>query len=245
MSSGPKKRNELAFEEAGKRHPGGAHGGSGNWGELCRWPESWVREILSFNQYKKYDFVFIGRIHSGRRCRSWIYDFIEKHFTSNSFLYFTDADIENIPHGFKDKPYYKSEYRELFLHKVQRPRGLGLYNLDAAYWQVMCQSQFVLCPGGHLPWSMRFFEAGLAKALPIIRHEGEKGCAKAFKFYRAAQFKDTLLAAEPALIRHNFEAFLKQFTFFSKMQVQQLMNDYDNLPSADGAWNKLVKKYDY
>jgi hypothetical protein len=32
----------------------------------------------------------------------------------------------------------------------------------------MCQSKYVLCPGGDAPWSFRFYEILMCKSIPIV-----------------------------------------------------------------------------
>lgn len=32
----------------------------------------------------------------------------------------------------------------------------------------MCKSRFALCPGGDAPWSMRFYEALVCGAIPVV-----------------------------------------------------------------------------
>jgi len=32
----------------------------------------------------------------------------------------------------------------------------------------MCQSKFILCPGGDAPWSFRFYETLMCQSIPIV-----------------------------------------------------------------------------
>ena len=40
---------------------------------------------------------------------------------------------------------------------------------DRDYYEKLCQSKFVLTPAGDAPWSMRFYEALMTKAVPIVK----------------------------------------------------------------------------
>ena len=39
---------------------------------------------------------------------------------------------------------------------------------NIVYFETMCKSKFVLCPGGDSPWSFRFYEVLMCKSIPIV-----------------------------------------------------------------------------
>lgn len=41
-------------------------------------------------------------------------------------------------------------------------------NWDESYFRKMSRAKFTACPAGELPWSYRFFEAVLLRAIPIV-----------------------------------------------------------------------------
>jgi len=51
-----------------------------------------------------------------------------------------------------------------------RPKGCGgtCVKYDQTYWAAMCQSKFIVCPGGDAPWSFRFYESFFTHAIPVI-----------------------------------------------------------------------------
>ncbi len=123
--------------------------------------------VGSLPQEKKYDFCFIGSFGirpAVAEARQWLLEFVARNFGSHSFLQLTDSATRSnhAPLGDFDYTLTRSGFvpREVPLSE----RGY----LDTAYYDIMCKSRFVLCPGGDAPWSMRFYEALVCRAIPIV-----------------------------------------------------------------------------
>ena len=131
-------------------------------------PMRFVNNVSKLSQTKKYNFIFIGAYRDMLGIlthREWIIPFIKKHFDHNSYLQFTDKYTRN------------SNYKPLgvFDHTMDK-KGFDLKEVgfkdsdyyDQEFYSKMCQSKFCLCPGGDMPYSMRFYEALLCKTIPIV-----------------------------------------------------------------------------
>ena len=51
--------------------------------------------------------------------------------------------------------------------------GYEFPGMDLPYLLVMCSTKFALCPAGDMPWSMRFYESLMCKAIPVVKKESE------------------------------------------------------------------------
>ena len=131
--------------------------------------KKYYNDINELNHKKKYDFCFIGSINSCYKRRKWVIDFAKKKFTNNSIFINTDDnpkwellgsfDYSKLNLGFcpklqPDSQSKKSQYR--------------IVKDNIEYFEKMCQSKFVLCPGGDAPWSFRFYEVLMCKSIPIV-----------------------------------------------------------------------------
>lgn len=67
-----------------------------------------------------------------------------------------------------------------------RGRGKGKYVFDKQYHQLMCNSQFVLCPIDVYPWSYRLLEAIMCRCIPVLNAGDDDilACRSGFKVYR-------------------------------------------------------------
>jgi hypothetical protein len=129
----------------------------------------YYNDINELNHQKKYDFCFIGSINSCYARRKWVIDFAKNNFTNNSIFINTDDnpkwellgpfDYSKLISGFcpKLQPDHQSK-------KVQ----YRIVKDNIEYFEKMCQSNFVLCPGGDAPWSFRFYEVLMCKSIPIV-----------------------------------------------------------------------------
>jgi hypothetical protein len=73
---------------------------------------------------------------------------------------------------------------------------------DPQYFQLLSNSQFVLCPDGRYVWTYRFFEAVLCGAIPIIQN----WCPlyDGFRYYTMDDPLDTLKWSRNDAL-HNFK----------------------------------------
>jgi len=137
---------------------------------LAIFSKKYYNNINEINHEKKYDFCFIGSIDSCYEKRKWVIDFAKKNFTTNSIFINTDS-----------KPNWKLlgsfDYSKLnlgvFCPKSQSDNQskkvqYRIVKDNIGYFEKMCQSKFVLCPGGDAPWSFRFYEVLMCKSIPIV-----------------------------------------------------------------------------
>jgi hypothetical protein len=170
-------------------------------------------ENISTETNKQFDFCFIGGLHTDRQTllnRSWILPFIQKYFTNNSYLQFTDKQT-------------KINYKKLgnfdktleingFVPKEHPEKNRNYF--DTNYFTNMCKSNFCLCPSGDLFYSMRFYEALMCKTIPIVNTINETFRSKAeslidYKYYLSS---DEDFIYHQSWADHNYDLFLKHHT---------------------------------
>jgi len=154
-------------------------------------PKGLLTLVDSLIRDKNYDFCFIGSFAirpSVKRARAWIIPFVQSHFTARSFLQFTDNATRKdyVEFGSFDFTLRRNGFvpREVPMEQ----RG----HLDLAYYEIMCQSQFALCPAGDSPWSMRLYEALVCGAIPVVKSAAETArtpqeAQLGYKFYLASE----------------------------------------------------------
>jgi len=129
----------------------------------------YYNKINDLNHDKIHDFCFMGSINSCYERRKWVKKFVKKYFTQNSIFINTDnphdwrslGSFDYTKHnlGFNPKKHANNQSKEAQFRKVHENRF---------YFEAMCQSKFVLCPGGDEPWSFRFYETLMCKSIPIV-----------------------------------------------------------------------------
>lgn len=130
----------------------------------------YLNEIDALNHEKKYDFCFIGSIQSNAEARQWVIEFAKKYFTENSVFVNTDKDLTNwVSLGPFDKTgnglgFCPKEQKNNQSRRVQ----YRVVEENKYYFETMCQSKYILCPGGDAPWSFRFYETLLCRSIPIV-----------------------------------------------------------------------------
>ena len=128
------------------------------------YPRSYVEKVTSMNHEKKHDYNFSGVLF--RDCvyenRKWIVDFAQQNFTDNSYYSISDAKLDYNPIGNFD--YTLKDLGKRFIPS----KSSNKVYFDKKYFQIICNSQFTLCPSGDAPWSMRFFESILCKSIPVL-----------------------------------------------------------------------------
>merc|ERR1719436_433333 len=85
------------------------------------------------------------------------------------------------------------------------------------YFQVLSHSNFTICPGGDREWSMRFYEAILAKSIPVIHNFEDDMSDCRFEEVRWIGYHyltlDMPLVYHPEWADQNLRLFLKYQTF--------------------------------
>lgn len=131
------------------------------------YPRRFYKAVEEIGWNKSLDYCFIGAFKIDAATvarRSWIIPFIKANFGEQSYLQFTDRatrrDHESL--GAFDYTLRATGF-------VPKEVPIGQRNrFDEHYFRIMCASRFVLCPGGDENWSMRFYEALMCKAIPVL-----------------------------------------------------------------------------
>jgi hypothetical protein len=166
-------------------------------------------EEIGWRKFRDYTFIGAFRIDpKTEKRRAWIIPFARQNFGERSYLQFTDRATRRA-----------HESLGSFDHTLRAegfvPKELPLSErnkFDEHYFRVMCSSQFVLCPGGDENWSMRFYEALMCKAIPILSDR------TAFRTAHEAQLPyKYFLVGEKITYRedwaeHNHEVFMQHHT---------------------------------
>ena len=174
-------------------------------------PKRFYEAVERLDHAKIYDFCFIGafRVDSKTAARRvWLPDFVKGHFSKDSYLQFTDkvTKANYVPLG----PFDRTLEREGFVPKEVPVEQRNVF--DQHYYQIMCQSRFALCPAGDLRWSMRFYEALMCKAIPILESRWHhRSIREALRPYRVYTPRDEFVY-RPDWAEHNYRLFLRHHT---------------------------------
>jgi hypothetical protein len=170
-------------------------------------PRSFYNNIK--DETKTIDFNFHGSIGQNKYQainRAWVFDFISKYFTKDSFFVNTILKENHIPIGIFD---HSDKFGSLtwITTKVR-----AIY--DPNYFSTLRKSKFCLCPAGDYPWSIRFYEALMCKAIPIVKYSWEtwrslEESKLDYKFYFADD-KEFIYNEDWA--EHNYALFMKYHT---------------------------------
>jgi len=153
-------------------------------GDLLKYaiyPRSMFKKVVEITKTtpKKYNYCFVGAASCNLRpenfpkggCsmkkRDWIRSFIDQYFDDDSYLAFTDTYSDK-RHGYIARGKFDKtlEYHGFYPKGTQREKLLTRF--DEGYWRVMASCKFVLTPAGDADWSMRFYEALAAGAIPVV-----------------------------------------------------------------------------
>jgi hypothetical protein len=127
-------------------------------------------DIRQLDHTKKHDFCFIGSMDTKLGYRgNWVVEFAQKYFTKDSVFINTynpthwtslgDFDYTMSNLGFNPASQIDNQSRQVQYRIVHE---------NLFYFETMCQSKYVLCPGGDSPWSFRFYETLMCQAVPIV-----------------------------------------------------------------------------
>jgi len=89
-------------------------------------------------------------------------------------------------------------------------------NFDDAYFSAMMRAKFAPCPGGDGPWSMRFYEALMCRAIPIVSwpRESYRSVEESQLDYKYYLADDGPFVYRKDWAAHNYELFLKHHTLY-------------------------------
>mmetsp|Transcript_103514 Transcript_103514/g.231201 ORF Transcript_103514/g.231201 Transcript_103514/m.231201 type:complete len:340 (+) Transcript_103514:40-1059(+) len=201
-------------------------------------PSTFVSQVaaLKANSTKTSNYNFQGALERTEDItgpwRQWVIKFVKHHFSDDDVFVASDEFGKTNTWG----PYDHTndvEHYDVAQEKLEFP-----LTMDPTYYQTMIQSNFTLCPGGDLPWSMRFYEAILAGSIPVIAEEENdySSSSKAFWFNQIGYKYFTVdqvvnLKASSAELKRiaddNYELFLKYQTWL----------DGDHVPPAYAAYS--------
>jgi Exostosin family len=176
----------------------------------------WQHPALA--QEKSLNYCFIGALMTDEEtfaARQWMTEFIKSKFDENSYLQFTDrktrSDYQSLgPFDFT------AEKTGLVPKEVPRNKR---NMFDENYFTVMAKSQFVLCPAGDAPWSMRFYESLMCKAIPVVetRDHTRRSAAEAELDYKVYLPHEEHVYRED-WVEHNYEIFMRHHTFANRLK---------------------------
>ncbi|MGQ0830589.1 MAG: exostosin domain-containing protein [Microthrixaceae bacterium] len=176
-------------------------------------PRSFVEAADRFPGNKTIDYSFAGSVYRPelRAHRTWVLDFARRHFTERSHLLVSDGPEHHAPLGGFDK----TGEQDVFVPKNVPEPERAFFN--PTYFAVLRASQFTLCPAGDLPWSLRFFEAIMCRAIPIVEdraHAGRNDLERGIG-YTMLQPDDAHVYDE-AIAEHNYRIFLRRQTLIDR-----------------------------
>ena len=175
----------------------------------------WDNKALDFTK-KIFDYCFIGGLATDPKTlqsRQWLTQFIADHFTSKSYLQFTDKETRRRHREMG--PFDYTIRRKGFVPKEVPVKQRN--HFDANYFSTMAKSKFALCPAGDAPWSMRFYEALMCKAIPVVeraehtfrtRQEARLG----YRYFLPGEQHEY----HEDWAEHNYQLFLKYHTLVNR-----------------------------
>jgi hypothetical protein len=174
------------------------------------YPRSFVDGVNEMPDDKRFDYSFMGSLYRPELFphREWVLDFARRQFTDRSYLLLSEAPPEHHRLGSFD---HTGDEQGVWVPKEVPWPERGFFN--PAYFQVLRQSEFALCPAGDLPWSNRFFEAIMCHSIPIVSHPDHVGRNE---FERSIGYRMYLREDEHIydedLVEENYELFLRHQT---------------------------------
>ncbi len=103
----------------------------------------------------------------------------------------------------------KSRIGNLLIWSTSRGREFPIKSWDHEYYQILSDSEFVLCPNGDYIWTYRFFEAILCGAIPIV--ESHCDLYKGYRYYTMEENPHRLKWREEDAL-HNYATCIEQIT---------------------------------
>jgi hypothetical protein len=178
-------------------------------------PRSFVEAAADLPGDKAYDYSFMGSLYRPelRAHRAWVLDFVRERFTERSYLLSSDDDDGAHPRlgGFD----HTGQRDGVFVPKEVPEMERDFFN--PAYFGVLRRSQFALCPAGDLPWSLRFFEAVMCKAMPVVvdpLHTGRNELERAIGYNVC--LADSEHVYDEDAVEENYRRFLRHQTLIDR-----------------------------
>lgn len=158
------------------------------------------KRALCFNGKDKYNVIFPKRYVDGaaRLSKEKIYKycFIGKY---TPFRKWTKA--------------YKSDDSYIKFTDSGRQHSKGFFDRD--YYQIMCNSEFTLCPKGDYLWTYRFYEAIICSSIPIVEEDGIEPSMSGFAYFIHSK-DNSLFIYDRDICKQNYDLFLERHTLLDK-----------------------------
>jgi hypothetical protein len=169
---------------------------------------------------RQYTYTFAGLITKSRHdlIRDWVSNNITKEKFSlpvtDSFFNKKRSKIFNF---FNIDSTVSKTIGNLIIWSSNRGRKFPIKAWDDAYFKVLGDSQFVLCPSGVCVWSYRFFESILCGAIPIVESNCE--AYEGFRFkYMTDDASTFIWSKEDA--EYNYKLCLERITIAPQLLKQ-------------------------
>lgn len=123
--------------------------------------------------------------------------------------------------GIREQGYFV-KIKEFTLGSSPFGRSFPQKAWHSEYFNVLANSQFVLCPNGDYVWSYRFYESALCGAIPIV----EESC-DAYSDFICYSMEDRFdsLAWDPATAAHNFRVCMDRIS----VPLEQINKEIESL----------------
>lgn len=183
---------------------------------------NYCKSIWKANRIRK--FSFIGLVTEQRK--KALKEFIESNTNKKDLkIDLQPSLVKKLINKILNKPtIVELVFDNIYLWSSDKGRKFPYKSWDDDYYQVLSDSQFVICPNGDFIWTYRFFEAVMCGAIPVI----EDTC-DIYEGFRFLTMKDDLSNAqwseEDAL--YNLALFSERFTIDSSEYIKELKN-YNN-----------------
>ena len=184
---------------------------------ILLYPRSYVDAVNEMPGDKRIDYSFMGSLYRPEVFphRAWLLDFARHRFTERSYLQLSESPPEHQRLGSFD---HTGEVDGVWVPKDVPWPERGHFN--PAYFQVLRQSQFTLCPAGDAPWSCRFWESIMCRSIPIVEdpehaERNELDRAIGYRYY----LRDDEHVYDEDLVEANYELFVRHQTLMTAVRT--------------------------
>jgi len=154
-----------------------------------RFPRAYVEAALASvaSTAKDIDFSFVGGLartppmfDDQPNPRWWVQGFVHRYFTNASKFADTSVNVSTYKLD-SPAPEWDHTLQVLSDGEMHRPRDIELgcgadqVGCDLSYLETMARTRFALAPAGDQRWSIRFFEAIMSSAIPIVETATDAG----------------------------------------------------------------------
>jgi len=207
----PVMNEQLAAACAETPQSGGCKGQYSSTVPYFKYPNEWYARVRAIAKKtpKRHKFCFLG---TSQPCRWWVQEFARKYFDTSSVLVFTDEKPKQFDfRGNKlDAPLPSEQLKTKRPYKAFRPaeQQAAWWNteeekekiralkttFDEGYFEALAGCEYALAPRGGEPYSMRFYEALAAGAVPVLQNfTNQRRSPQEFKLVHDRKYQFVLL----------------------------------------------------